>query len=120
MDSSAADARQRTRSSRRSRPAPDQLPSVGARARLRRIVDRYPHFCIDPGATGTITESSNDLICLHMDRHVDGAEDWDNEVCWTPEDGALMEFDEPPTLGDRTRAAFYDDAQIVEPAGPAA
>jgi hypothetical protein len=30
-----------------------------------------------------------------------------------------VEFDEPPTLGDRTRAAFYDDAQIVEPSDSA-
>jgi hypothetical protein len=97
----------------------DQLPPVGARARLSRLVERYPHFSIDSGATGTITESSDDLISLRMDRHVEGAEDWDNEVCWAPEDGELMEFSEPPTLGDRTRAAFYADAQIVEPSDPA-
>jgi hypothetical protein len=98
----------------------DQLPPVGARARLSRIVDRYPHFCIDPGATGTITESDEQLICLRMDCHVEGAEEWDNEVCWTPEDGEFLDFDEPPTLGDRTRAAFYDAAQIVEASDSAA
>jgi len=97
---------------------PDQLPPVGARARLRHVIDRYPHFSIEAGATGTVTESSDDLICLRMDRHVEGAEEWDNEVCWTPEDGEFIDFDHPPTLGDRIRAAFHQDAQIVEPSDP--
>lgn len=31
------------------------LPDVGARARLRRSVERFPHFVAEAGAAGTIT-----------------------------------------------------------------
>jgi hypothetical protein len=61
-----------------SHPDHMKMPETPARARLRHPVDRYPHFLIEEGATGTITEATEWLIALCMDEHVPGAEDWDN------------------------------------------
>lgn len=50
----------------------DALPAVGSRCRLRRGVERFPHFVIDAGATGTVTEATESLIALRMDDLVAG------------------------------------------------
>lgn len=47
-------------------------------------VERYPHFWITEG-TGVVTEidihpSGSWSVWVHMDDHVDGCEEWDNEV----------------------------------------
>lgn len=95
-----------------------QLPPSGARVKLRREVERWPHFNIEAGATGTVTEASEHLICLRMDEHVPGAEDWDNALCWTPEDGEYIEgLSADATLADRLAAAFHDDAEIIDDGG---
>lgn len=52
-------------------------------------------------ATGT-----ESLIALRMDDLVAGAEEWDNEVCWTSDDAA--------TADQRIAAVFYEDAEIIE------
>lgn len=85
---------------------PAELPKVGERARLRHLVERFPHFQIEAGAEGTITEATEHLIALRMDRHVAGAEEWDNELCWTPDDatGDLDGLQGFP-------AVFYADAE---------
>lgn len=60
----------------------------GARVRLRRQVDRFPHFIAPQGATGTVSAIEPDGaggihgIDVTMDEHLPGAEDWDNAVCW--------------------------------------
>ena len=64
------------------------------RVRLTKTIDRYPHFIAPAGATGTVRESSAELLRIHLDEHIPGAEDWDNEVCFYPEDGE--EFTKPP------------------------
>lgn len=84
----------------------DALPVVGSRGRLRRAVERFPHFVIGAGATGTVTEATESLIALRMDDLVAGSEEWDNEVCWTPDDAA--------TADQRIAAVFYEDAEIIE------
>ena len=89
-----------------SRPvAAEQLPPVGSRGRLRRSVDRFPHFVAQAGATGTVTEATDSLIALRLDEFLPGAEEWDNEVCWTPDD-----IEAP----DQTVATvFYEGVQIA-------
>jgi hypothetical protein len=57
------------------------------RYRLRHDVDRFPHFVARAGMTGTLVEHDDELVTLRMDDHLPGAEEWDNEVCWYPEDG---------------------------------
>ncbi|HSS43055.1 MAG TPA: hypothetical protein VLK37_10980 [Solirubrobacterales bacterium] len=84
--------------------ASEQLPAVGSRGRLRRSVDRFPHFVAQAGATGTVTEATDSLIALRLDRFLPGAEEWDNEVCWTADD---------IEAADQTVAAvFYEDVEI--------
>lgn len=85
--------------------APEQLPVVGSRGRLRRSVDRFPHFVVQVGATGAVTEATDSLIALRLDVPLSGAEEWDNEVCWTADD-----IEAP----DQTVAAvFYEDVEIT-------
>jgi hypothetical protein len=62
-------------------------PPVGARVQLRHAVDRYPHFLAPEGATGTVTEATADVYAVRMDTHLDGAEDWDNQIHWYPTSG---------------------------------
>lgn len=50
------------------------MPKVGERAKLSRIVERFPHFWVAAGATGTITEASLQLIAMKMDEPIPGAE----------------------------------------------
>lgn len=86
-------------------PASGQLPAVGSCGRLRRNVDRFPHFVAHAGATGTVTEATESLIALRIDVPLSGAEAWDNEVCWTSDD---------IEAADQTVAAvFYEDVEIV-------
>lgn len=59
--------------------------AAGDRVRLTRNVDRYPHFIAPAGATGVLTSCDNDLWAVRLDLKVDGAEDWDNEVQWYPD-----------------------------------
>lgn len=89
-----------------SRPVPaEQLPAVGSRGRLRRNVDRFPHFVAQAGASGTVTEATDSLIALRMDEALPGADEWDNEVCWTSDD---------IEAADQTVAAvFYEDVEIT-------
>jgi len=89
------------------------LPPVGTRARLRHEIERFPHFLIDEGATGTVVEASATLIALRMDEFVPGAEEWDNELCWTDEDAAF--FAEPGAPEERwVAAAFHEDVEVIE------
>jgi hypothetical protein len=57
-------------------------PEIGTRWRLTRMVERFPHFTAPAGAVGVITRSEAFSIALKLDDHLDGAEEWDNEVCW--------------------------------------
>jgi len=59
----------------------------GTRVRLTNPVDRYPHFCAEAGATGTVTDVSTDSVSVKMDVHLPGAEEWDNEIVWSLSNG---------------------------------
>lgn len=55
---------------------------VGDRICLVDYVERYPNFIADPGMTGTITTIDGFEIWAKMDKHIDGCEEWDNEILW--------------------------------------
>lgn len=79
----------------------------GARVRLTRDVDRYPHFVAPKGAEGTITKNWDDLIAVKLDEHLEGAEEWDNEVQWY--DGMYADAD--------YREVFQEDVEVLQEAG---
>jgi len=85
--------------------ASEQLPAVGSRGRLRRPVDRFPHFVAEAGASGTVTEATDSLIALKLDESLPGAEEWDNEVRWTSDD--------IETADQTVAAVFYEDVEII-------
>lgn len=90
---------------------PSKLPPARARVRLRRAVER-DHFVAQAGAVGTVIESSPTLIALWMDEFIPGAEEWNNEVWWTSEDGeAPVDYGAPDE--ERVTSAFYADAEII-------
>jgi hypothetical protein len=80
------------------------LPTRGARFRILRSVERFPHFRVPAGATGTIVDADENVVSLHMDEFVPGAEPWDNELVWTVDD----DYDEhgQPARTPRVAAAF--------------
>jgi hypothetical protein len=90
----------------------DSLPAIGARFRLSRPVERFPHFCAETGAVGTVVDASSNVISLHMDEYVPGAEDWGNEIVWTQDD------DGASATAPSTLSAFYRDV-VPTSAAPA-
>lgn len=94
--------------------APGELPALGARVRLRRDVDRLPPFRVEAGATGAITTATEELIAMKMDLLVPGAEEWNNEVCWTPEEGEAI-TGQGATSRQKIVAAFYADVEMLRP-----
>lgn len=55
----------------------------GTRVRLRRDVERFPHFIAPKGATGTVVDNgSPDVFAVYLDETLPGAEEWKNEVHW--------------------------------------
>lgn len=62
--------------------------TVGMRVRLKHEVWRYPHFIVEKGATGTVVDiGAPDVFAVCMDEKIEGAEEWENEVHWYPENG---------------------------------
>ncbi|MBA3865967.1 MAG: hypothetical protein H0X42_06425 [Solirubrobacterales bacterium] len=82
--------------------SPVEAPIIGTRAQLRGRVERFPHFQIAAGATGTVVESSASQIALRLDEPVSGAEEWENELWWS----------EGTTMGS-VIVAFHDNAAIL-------
>ena len=62
-------------------------PPEGARVRLTQAIDRFPDFIAPAGLTGTVVESTAHMFAVRMDAPLEGAEEWDNEVCWNLGDG---------------------------------
>lgn len=61
-----------------------ELPSWmvdGAVARLARTVERFPHALVEPPHYGVIRVDEGG-VWLKLDKHVDGLEEWDNELQW--------------------------------------
>jgi hypothetical protein len=93
------------------------LPRLGARFRLTRTVDRFDHFIASADAAGTVVDADENVISLHMDDYLPGAEPWDNEIVWTVDD----DYDETgtPASNPSVAAAFYRSAvALTEPAIP--
>jgi hypothetical protein len=80
----------------------------GDHVRLLRPVDRFPHFVAPEGATGVATEVSDSLIRVRLDEKLEGAEHWDNEVCWSLTDGDEPGLDVAPS--DKPLAAALFEA----------
>lgn len=59
---------------------------VGTRVRLRRNVERFPHFIAGEGTTGIVV-TTDEQFCVRMDDHLPGAEEWENEILWSVIDG---------------------------------
>ena len=74
---------------------------VGDRVELARDVDRYDAFIAKKGLRGTVSEISEHVVTVLLDEHLDGAEEWDNNVCWGSSD-QLAEFNEDVRLLDQT------------------
>lgn len=91
-------------------PAEQRLPVEGERWRLTSDVERGPHFIASAGSAGTVTESTRDLVRLRLDDHLPGAEEWDNEVCWAPED--CRDLDHRRDVLDARVAAAADASPI--------
>jgi hypothetical protein len=62
----------------------------GARVRLVRNVDRYPHFVAPAGATGTVKIRNGQYDVL-MDEPIPGCEEWENHVAWDTDVALLCE-----------------------------
>jgi hypothetical protein len=58
------------------------VPAIGSRWRLRRDVDRFPHFVAPAASRGTVTDSYDDNVSLRLDVRLPGAEAWGNEIVW--------------------------------------
>lgn len=66
----------------------------GDRIRLRRNVERFPHFIAKAGSLGEITEAHGDgSVWAKMDVLIPGCEEWDNEIAWTDVDAADFALD---------------------------
>jgi hypothetical protein len=78
----------------------------GFRFQLTSPVDRYPHFLADPGLTGTVTECGSGELWLHMDKPLEGAEPWGNDIQFLPD-----EHGRPPL------SSLLRDASLIVPPG---
>ncbi len=58
----------------------------GQRVRLRREVDRYPHFLAPVGAVGEVVNSDETAVWVRLDDPLEGAEPWGNEINWAEHD----------------------------------
>lgn len=59
-----------------------RIPPVGERFRLVREVERFPHFIVDKGLTGTVVSVDHGVIYGKMDQHIPDCEEWDNCIQW--------------------------------------
>lgn len=75
----------------------------GQRVRLKRDVDRYPSFIARKGLVGTIVSTPGPdhmNLAVKMDEHLNGAEEWDNEIHW---------------IEDLDMEWVHGDLEIIEP-----
>lgn len=66
----------------------------GTRVRFVREVERYPHFVVPEGRTGTVTVSDDNEIRVRLDEALEGADEWADEVHWYSDMFVDEEFDE--------------------------
>jgi hypothetical protein len=61
---------------------------------LARDIDRFPNFIARKGMTGTVVQHGGYCVCVRMDLHLAGAEEWDNEIEWACEDDRILDFED--------------------------
>lgn len=55
----------------------------GQRVRTKILVERFPHFIVQPGKMGTIIsigQRPSDTSIVQMDEPIKGCEDWNNQI----------------------------------------
>lgn len=78
----------------------------GLRVGNHRCLDCWPCFQLEPGHSGTIVTADPDFIAVHMDTHMDGAEQWNNEFHLTSEDLGF-EYPDGKTFTKLEELFFY-------------
>lgn len=69
------------RSLRLQKKLDQRFPPDGLRVQSTGSIDRYPHFLIDWSVTGTVVHHG-DMFVVKVDQHIDGCEDWENEISY--------------------------------------
>jgi len=64
----------------------------GDKVRLKNDVDRFPHFIVSSGNTGTVCgyEPGN-CICVKIDQKIPALDEWDNQIIYSTNTGDLQE-----------------------------
>lgn len=60
--------------------------AINTRVRTTQVIDRYPHFLAPAGATGTVVAVEPSFVAVRMDEPIEGAEEWNNQIHWGPDD----------------------------------
>lgn len=58
-----------------------RVPPDGMRVQCTSSIDRYPHFLAEGPLTGTVVDHG-DMFVVKVDQHIEGCEEWDNEVSY--------------------------------------
>ena len=69
---------------------------VGTRVHFIESDDRFPHFVVPAGTTGTVTEATRDGLLIHVDQCIEGltdSEEWDGDYQWFAD--SAEEYDRP-------------------------
>lgn len=64
---------------------------MNIRIRLKRAVDRFPHFLAEEGLVGTLVDFDQEYASIKMDHPLENAEEWDNCICYYAVNGDLFE-----------------------------
>lgn len=83
----------------------DQRPAVGSRVKLKRDVERYPHFIAESWRLGRVVLNDDDMFSVLMDVKLPGAEEWDNEIQWN--DDLLEDVNDDVEVVDHTPTAEF-------------
>ncbi len=66
-----------------------QQPPQGQRVVFWRDQECFPHFTVPAGTTGTVVESTEHGVAVHVDQHVPGlsdSEEWTGDYWWSRDD----------------------------------
>lgn len=88
--------------------------SVGQRVRLRRRVERYPHAAVPEGTLGTIALIGPAEFSIRPDIHIDGLEEWGNELRWANAELAAEDL-EPSHEAARSVPRYFTTYWRAEP-----
>lgn len=75
---------------------PNDKPLLdGTPVYLMHDLDRYPHFLLPAGSTGTIRHRGGDgVVVVEVDQYVAGLAEWSNEVVYDPSGDYDEHFDD--------------------------